>query len=114
MAPQTPCRFKRFRLQLDPCCDYLVFETASAARSMVWSRLRRALKPYGTGILEQRVHHDRPAGRSQLVVKLHPHKGESLKRAALDMRLTPEIVIYIYSRRPTLNIQTRLKTPEGN
>lgn len=98
MAPKTPFRFSRIRHRLDPCCDYLVFETECGTSKKLWSLLRDMLQPLRAGILEQRVRNDRLSGRSQLVVKLDPRKGESVKRAILNMRLTPEVVIYVYNR----------------
>ena len=101
MGAPTPYHAGRLRPRLDPCCDYIVFEAAESASHRLWPPLRRVLRSLRDGILTQRVHHDLLTGRSLLVVKLDPRKGEGVKRAVLNMRLSQEMVISLYNRQST-------------
>jgi hypothetical protein len=92
---ESPGEDSPLRPRLDPCCDYVVFET-SPDQAGSWTAVRRAMDAHRGDILEEALFGD--AHRARLVFKLAPEAAEAVKRAVLDMDLPEDLVVFVYHR----------------
>ena len=84
---------------MDPCCDYIVFETSTEAESAArWEAILAQLAAHRRGIVARTTR--RSGARRQLTLKLDPHAAEAIKRAVLEMKLAEDIVVFVYHRSP--------------
>ena len=99
MDAHSPDDRRRWRPQLDPCCDYIVFE-APAPRAFTWSwrTIKTALAPYELGFLSLDERQDPESGRRLLVVKLAEPFARQIRQAVEAMRMDADIVVYFYHR----------------
>ncbi len=96
---RMPRRIQRLRPHLDPCCDYIIFETRAAQRGKhVWASIQAALEQFQGAILEQQIRWDRLSGYSTLVIKLDPQQSEPVKSAVLALVMNSDMIVSLYYR----------------
>jgi hypothetical protein len=99
MAGENPIASCSDRPPLDPCCDYVVFESvADATGRSPWAAVLLFLKDRRRGILEQSEHRVMGTERSQLTIKLHPDAAADIMSAVMSMALPEDIVVFFYHR----------------
>lgn len=95
------CSFQQIKVQLDPCCVYIVFEKAADAGSRSeFLEVRDLLEPYQAKILEQNLYYDDASARLFMVIKLEPEQAQHVQKVMLHPKLPRDVVVYLYGNLP--------------
>ncbi len=96
-----PATFDEIKSKLDPVFSYLIFKGVPGnSKGERFREIKNKIACFRQGVSEEAVYHDESTGEDFLVIKIDSDIREDCIQEFVDLNLTKDMTIYIFSNLP--------------